>query len=63
MCPSRALQLNELPYPNPSIDQNFRMGGMPVETAERSMRLFASEVLPALQAMDAPLSPEMTGAR
>ena len=36
---------------------NFRMGGMPVETAERSMRLFASEVLPALQAMEAPLSP------
>ena len=34
---------------------NFRFGGMPVETAERSMRLFAKEVLPKLHAMPAPL--------
>ena len=34
---------------------NFRYGAMPVETAERSMRLFASEVLPRLHAMETPL--------
>ncbi|MBM3683972.1 MAG: LLM class flavin-dependent oxidoreductase [Actinobacteria bacterium] len=35
----------------------FRYGGMPIEAARRSMRLFAREVLPALQAIDpAPLS-------
>ncbi len=35
----------------------FRYGGMPADVAERSMRLFAKEVLPALQAMDpAPLA-------
>lgn len=34
---------------------NFRYGNMPVGTAERSMRLFASDVLPRLQAMEAPL--------
>lgn len=34
---------------------NFRYGAMPVETAERSMRLFASDVLPRLHAMAAPL--------
>jgi hypothetical protein len=28
---------------------------MPAATAERSMRLFAQEVLPKLQAMEAPL--------
>ena len=31
---------------------NFRYGGMPAATAERSMRLFAAEVLPALHALD-----------
>lgn len=41
---------------------NVRFGAMPVETAERSMRLFAAEVLPKLHALDAPLHPDMTGA-
>jgi alkanesulfonate monooxygenase SsuD/methylene tetrahydromethanopterin reductase-like flavin-dependent oxidoreductase (luciferase family) len=36
---------------------NFFLAGMPVEVAERSMRLFAKEVLPALHEMDAPLHP------
>jgi alkanesulfonate monooxygenase SsuD/methylene tetrahydromethanopterin reductase-like flavin-dependent oxidoreductase (luciferase family) len=40
---------------------NFRFGGMPAATAERSMRLFASDVLPRLQAMEAPLHADMTG--
>ena len=39
---------------------NFRYGGMPADTAERSMRLFAAEVLPRLHAMDAPLHPDMS---
>ena len=34
----------------------FRYGAMPVEVAERSMRLFAAEVLPRLHAHDASLS-------
>ena len=34
---------------------NFRFGAMPAATAERSMRLFAKEVLPKLQKMEAPL--------
>ena len=29
----------------------FRFGGMPPEEAERSMRLFAAEVMPELQAL------------
>jgi alkanesulfonate monooxygenase SsuD/methylene tetrahydromethanopterin reductase-like flavin-dependent oxidoreductase (luciferase family) len=41
---------------------NFRYGGMPAATAERSMRLFAAEVLPKLHAFDAPLHPDMAGA-
>ncbi|MGH2634047.1 MAG: LLM class flavin-dependent oxidoreductase [Tepidiformaceae bacterium] len=40
---------------------NFRFGAMPAATAERSMRLFAAEVLPALQKLDAPLHIEMSG--
>ena len=32
-------------------------GGMPVEKAEKSMRLFAKEVLPALHEMETPLHP------
>ena len=40
---------------------NFRFGNMPVETAERSMRLFASDVLPRLHELDAPLHPDMDG--
>jgi alkanesulfonate monooxygenase SsuD/methylene tetrahydromethanopterin reductase-like flavin-dependent oxidoreductase (luciferase family) len=34
---------------------NFRFGNMPAGTAERSMRLFATEVLPKLHELDAPL--------
>ena len=41
---------------------NFRYGGMPAATAERSMRLFASDVLPALHAHEAGLPAEMAGA-
>jgi alkanesulfonate monooxygenase SsuD/methylene tetrahydromethanopterin reductase-like flavin-dependent oxidoreductase (luciferase family) len=41
---------------------NFRFGGMPARTAERSMRLFAAEVLPRLHELDAPLHADMVGA-
>jgi len=41
---------------------NFRFGGMPAETAERSMRLFAKEVLPRIHALEAPLHADMVGA-
>lgn len=40
---------------------NFRYGGMPMETAERSMRLFAAEVLPRLHEIDSVLPPELSG--
>jgi alkanesulfonate monooxygenase SsuD/methylene tetrahydromethanopterin reductase-like flavin-dependent oxidoreductase (luciferase family) len=40
---------------------NFRYGAMPAQTAERSMRLFAAEVLPRLHALDAPLHTDMVG--
>lgn len=40
---------------------NFRFGGMPVATAERSMRLFSSDVLERLHAVPAPLHPDMSG--
>ena len=40
---------------------NVRYGGMSAEHAERSMRLFAQEVLPELHKLDAPLSPEVAG--
>ena len=40
---------------------NARYGGMSAEHAERSLRLFAQEVLPKLQELDAPLSPEVAG--
>ena len=30
----------------------FKYGGMPIDCAEKSMRLFAKEVLPALQALN-----------
>lgn len=36
-------------------------GGMPRERAERSLRLFAEKVLPAVQAMPTPLNPALTG--
>jgi alkanesulfonate monooxygenase SsuD/methylene tetrahydromethanopterin reductase-like flavin-dependent oxidoreductase (luciferase family) len=40
---------------------NFRFGAMPAATAERSMRLFAAEVLPKLHQIEAPLHPDMAG--
>jgi alkanesulfonate monooxygenase SsuD/methylene tetrahydromethanopterin reductase-like flavin-dependent oxidoreductase (luciferase family) len=36
-------------------------GGMPREKAERSLRLFAEKVLPAVQAMSTPLNPVLAG--
>jgi alkanesulfonate monooxygenase SsuD/methylene tetrahydromethanopterin reductase-like flavin-dependent oxidoreductase (luciferase family) len=36
-------------------------GGMPKEKAERSLRLFAEKVLPAVQAMPTPLNPVLAG--
>jgi alkanesulfonate monooxygenase SsuD/methylene tetrahydromethanopterin reductase-like flavin-dependent oxidoreductase (luciferase family) len=36
-------------------------GGMPPEKAEKSLRLFAEKVLPAVQAMPTPLNPALTG--
>jgi len=36
-------------------------GGMPREKAERSLRLFADRVLPAVQAMDTPINPASLG--
>ena len=41
---------------------NFKYGTMPVEVAERSMRLFAAEVLPRVHEIDARLDPSLTGA-
>ena len=40
---------------------NFQFGAMPAETAARSMRLFASDVLPRLHAFEAPLHADMLG--
>jgi alkanesulfonate monooxygenase SsuD/methylene tetrahydromethanopterin reductase-like flavin-dependent oxidoreductase (luciferase family) len=40
---------------------NFRQGGMPAVTAERSMQLFAREVLARLHDLDSPLPTEMRG--
>ncbi|OAI38589.1 luciferase [bacterium SCGC AG-212-C10] len=40
---------------------NFRYGNMPIETAERSMRLFADAVLPRTHELEAPLQPGMAG--
>jgi alkanesulfonate monooxygenase SsuD/methylene tetrahydromethanopterin reductase-like flavin-dependent oxidoreductase (luciferase family) len=37
-------------------------GGMPRDKAEKSLRLFAEKVLPALQAMPTPINPESLGA-
>ena len=36
-------------------------GGMPREKAEKSLRLFAEKVLPAVHAMDTPLNPASLG--
>lgn len=41
---------------------NVRFGAMPVETAEQSMKLFSSDVLPRLHALEAPLHEDMRGA-
>ena len=41
---------------------HFFYGGMPPEKAEKSLRLFAEQVLPAVQAMDTPLNPATLGA-
>ena len=41
---------------------NFRFGGMPAETAERSMRLFANDVLPGVHEMEGDLPAELAGA-
>lgn len=40
---------------------NVKFGTMPADQAERSMRLFASEVLPRLHELDAPLHESMRG--
>ena len=41
---------------------NFRIsGGMPAETAERSMRLFASDVLPAIHELEGTMPEELSG--
>jgi alkanesulfonate monooxygenase SsuD/methylene tetrahydromethanopterin reductase-like flavin-dependent oxidoreductase (luciferase family) len=39
---------------------HFFYGGMAPEKAERSLRLFAQEVLPAIHAMDTPINPATT---
>ena len=36
-------------------------GGMPRDKAEKSLRLFAEKVLPAIQAMDTPINPDSLG--
>jgi len=38
-----------------SMATSFRYGGIPFDIAERSMRLFAKEVLPVLQSWEAPV--------
>ena len=45
------------------IDVDFRMfyGGMPRAKAEKSLRLFAEKVLPAVQAMPTPINPASLG--
>jgi alkanesulfonate monooxygenase SsuD/methylene tetrahydromethanopterin reductase-like flavin-dependent oxidoreductase (luciferase family) len=40
---------------------HFFYGGMPAEKAEKSLRLFAEKVLPAVQAMDTPINPASLG--
>ena len=36
-------------------------GGMPRDKAEKSLRLFAEKVLPAVHAMPTPINPESLG--
>jgi alkanesulfonate monooxygenase SsuD/methylene tetrahydromethanopterin reductase-like flavin-dependent oxidoreductase (luciferase family) len=62
--PDQVLDRLELVQRTTSAEElvlNFRFGGMPVETAERSMRLFAAEVLDRLHDLPAPLHEDMTG--
>jgi alkanesulfonate monooxygenase SsuD/methylene tetrahydromethanopterin reductase-like flavin-dependent oxidoreductase (luciferase family) len=40
---------------------HFFYGGMPAEKAEKSLRLFAEKVLPAVHAMDTPINPASLG--
>jgi len=40
---------------------HFFYGGMPRAKAEKSLRLFAAKVLPAVQAMPTPVSPASLG--
>jgi alkanesulfonate monooxygenase SsuD/methylene tetrahydromethanopterin reductase-like flavin-dependent oxidoreductase (luciferase family) len=40
-----------------TIVVHFFYGGMPPEKAEKSLRLFAEQVLPAVQAMETPINP------
>jgi alkanesulfonate monooxygenase SsuD/methylene tetrahydromethanopterin reductase-like flavin-dependent oxidoreductase (luciferase family) len=40
---------------------HFFYGGMPPEKAEKSLRLFAEQVLPAVHAMDTPINPATLG--
>ena len=40
---------------------HFFYGGMPKEKAEKSLRLFAKKVLPAVQAMPTPINPSSRG--
>jgi alkanesulfonate monooxygenase SsuD/methylene tetrahydromethanopterin reductase-like flavin-dependent oxidoreductase (luciferase family) len=40
---------------------HYFYGGMPREKAEKSLKLFAEKVLPAVQAMDTPINPESLG--
>ena len=40
---------------------HFFYGGMPRTKAEKSLRLFAEKVLPAVQAMPTPINPASLG--
>ena len=40
---------------------HFFYGGMPRAKAEKSLRLFAEKVLPAVQAMPTPINPGLPG--
>jgi alkanesulfonate monooxygenase SsuD/methylene tetrahydromethanopterin reductase-like flavin-dependent oxidoreductase (luciferase family) len=42
---------------------HYFYGGMPLEKAKRSLKLFAEKVLPAVQAMDTPINPASLGTR
>jgi alkanesulfonate monooxygenase SsuD/methylene tetrahydromethanopterin reductase-like flavin-dependent oxidoreductase (luciferase family) len=40
---------------------HYFYGGMPLEKAKRSLKLFAEKVLPAVQAMETPINPASLG--